>query len=83
MARSRDAATTKSESQGSSSRAGMSPPESPEHRHMSDERGEHHYPDGSATEAELRARRERDELKQRLERGPRSNLRKNIKRSKP
>ena len=36
-------------------------------RHESDVRGEHRYPDAEQTDAEVAARRERDELKRRLE----------------
>jgi hypothetical protein len=50
---------------------------------MADERGEHHYPRANDTEAERRARRERDELKRRLEHGTRSDLQRGIKRTKP
>ena len=37
-------------------------------RHESDVRGEHRYPDDGQTEKERQARRERDDLKRRLER---------------
>jgi hypothetical protein len=38
-------------------------------RHDSDARGEHRYPDEQQSEAERRSRRDRDNLKRRLERG--------------
>ncbi len=50
---------------------------------MADERGEHHYPEANESEAERRARRDRDALKRRLERGTRSDLQRGIKRTKP
>lgn len=37
--------------------------------HDSSARGEHRYPDSHQTEAELKARRDRDELKRKLEGG--------------
>ena len=37
-------------------------------RHDSDARGEHRYPDDSQSKEERRSRRERDDLKRRLER---------------
>ena len=54
-----------------------------EHQDMSDERGEHHYPDANATESERRSRREREDFKRRLEHGEQSDLRRDIKRNKP
>lgn len=57
--------------------------ESSEHRHMSDERGEHHYPEADTTDAERRARQEREDVKRRLEHDDQSELRRSIKRNKP